>query len=883
MTAPFDLAVDSGGDHFPVTGPTPRLSWKNAMDSRPRSYELVAVVDGAAPASVTLAAPEHRLIHWPWAPLRSAQRVSWRVRADDSDWSEWSEFEVGLCDGDWTARWISPAEAGTGAPGDRPAHTLSVGFQLDGPVRTARLYATALGVYESFVNGQRVGTTELAPGSSSYDRTLYAQAFEVTSELRGGDNRLEMVLSDGWYRGRVGAFRTPAAWGATLAARAELHLDLADGTRRIIGTDATWTSAPSVITRADLMGGQTTDRTAPTVPAVPVLVDQVDAPSISWSPAPPVRVVETRAPVATTAVGDGVWLIDFGQNASGWVSLDDLGPAGARTILEYGEFRDAEGDLSTAHLDSVRPGEPPMVFVQRDEVISSGTGEPFEPRHTVHGFQYVRVTRDAGGFDPARISMRIVHTDFARTGTFSCSAPELTRLHEIADWSFRGNAVDIPTDCPTRERLGWTGDFQIFAPTATRLYDVSGFTRKWLQSVRDDQLDDGRIANFSPDGRRVKNNTQTQFAMMTGSAGWGDAIVAVPWEMYTAYGDAAFLADNWDAMERWVEWALETARTRRHPSRVGRSAEPPAHEQYIWDGSFHWGEWIEPKPLRADGSRADPVHDDPLGWFSADRGEVGTAFLYRSTRTLADAAAVLGRDGDAAAYGDLAERIRDAWRQEFLSPEGRTTTDTQAAYVRALSFGLVPESLAPAAAARLVALIDDAGGHLATGFLSTGDLLPVLVDHGYPEVAYRVLLQPTSPSWLNMIARGATTIWEDWDGIDDEGNAHESLNHYSKGAVVRFLHTHVLGLRQAPESVGWESVIIQPTPTAALTWAEGTHDSPQGRISVAWRTDGDAITVEVDLPADTRGVVIVPDGTRAAIGPGRSRFAGRERTAVAAC
>ncbi|MFK4836666.1 family 78 glycoside hydrolase catalytic domain [Microbacterium sp. ZW T2_14] len=869
-SAPYDLAIDSGGDRFPVTGAAPRLSWKPPrLADGGDSYELEATVDGIAALRAVVTG--HRYLSWPWPAPTSRQRVAWRVRAVSAgagaEWSERHEFEVGLLDQDWTARWISPVQTDDPGPGRRAAHTLAVAFELPVGVASARLYSTALGVYEAFVNGERAGAAQLSPGTTSYDRTLYAQASDVGDSLRTGANRLEIVLSDGWYRGQVGAFRTPAEWGDALGARAELHVALEDGSTRVVRTDGDWTSAPSVITQADLMAGQTTDFRAGTAPAVPVLVDQVAAPPIAWSPAPPVRVVESRAVVSVREVRDGVWVADFGQNASGWVTLRDLGVAGTTTVLEYGEFRDATGDLSTSHLDSHRP-DATMVFVQRDEVVSAGDGAVFEPRHTIHGFQYVRITRE-GAFDPTTLEMQVVHTDLARTGSFVCSDPDLTRLHELADWSFRGNAVDIPTDCPTRERLGWTGDYQIFAPTATRLYDVSGFTRKWLRSVGDDQLDDGRIANFSPDGRRVKLHTDAQFAMMTGSAGWGDAITAVPWEMYTAYGDRSVLADNWDAMVRWVHWALATASGSRHPSRVQRSSEPQPHEQYIWDGSFHWGEWIEPKRKRADGTLIDPVQDNPQAWFMADKGEVGTAFLHRSLDTVARAAAILGRDDDAVEFGELAARVRDAWRTEFLAADGRTAADTQAAYVRALSFGLIPDDLREASAARLVELIREAGGHLGTGFLSTGDLLPVLAENGYTDVAYDVLLQRTAPSWLNMIDKGATTIWEDWDGIDDQGDAHESLNHYSKGAVVRFLHTHVAGLRQAPGSIAWESVIVQPTPHPTLTWAETTHDSPQGSISVRWHSDGDRFEVEVDLPAGTHGTLVLPDGSERALPPGR--------------
>lgn len=865
---PSGLTIDSGGDQFPVSGPAPRLSWKPAADaaSLPEHWELEALVDGA---NVTRIVSDHRLLPWPWTPLASRQRVEWRVRAIDGGWSAWHRFEVGLLDADWQAEWISPVESALPAREHRPAHTLFIDFEVADAVTAARLYSTALGVYTASVNGARAGGVELAPGSTSYDRTLYAQAADVTDLLRVGRNRLEILLADGWYRGFVGAFRLPAGWGRMVGARVELHLELASGRCHVVRSGADWRSSSSAVSRADLMDGQTVDLTADIVDEGQAIVGAVQSPGIDWSPAPPVRVVESRPPVTVARLRDGVWTADFGQNASGWVRLTDLGPRGTRTVLEYGEFLGPDGDLSTSHLDSSRPGEPDVGFVQRDEVISAGVdGHVFEPRLTVHGFQYVRITRAGAGLDPASLTMCIVQTDLERTGGFACSAPDLNRLHEIADWSFRGNAVDVPTDCPTRERLAWTGDYQVFAPTATRLYDVLGFTRKWLRSVRDDQLADGRIANFSPDGRRIKLNLDDQFAGMTGSAGWGDAIVAVPWEMYVSYGDAEILAENWDAMRRWVDWALKTARETRHPSRVQRSAEPQPHEQYVWDGSFHWGEWCEPTQKDADGIPIDPIKTDPTAWFMADKGEVGTAFLFRSARTLSQVARALGRDEDATRYGDIADRVRRAWQNEFLTAPGRTAGDTQAAYVRALAFGLIPAAQRQAAVDRLVELIQDAGMHLGTGFLSTGDLLPALADSGRGDIAHALLRQRTPPSWLCMVDRGATTIWEDWDGIDEDGAAHESLNHYSKGTVARFLHSHVLGLRQEEGSVGWESFVVAPVPGPDLEWARGFHETPRGRIDVEWRIDGDALVLRVGVPAGCSARIEYPDGSAESVGRG---------------
>jgi alpha-L-rhamnosidase len=834
---PYDLRIDA-----PTSRPL--LSWKPGGSG---AWQLEARVDGVAMPPVTVS--QHLFVAWPWRELTSGETVEWR--AGDAGWAT---FEVGLLDQDWTASWISPAEPVIPPPGQRPAYALHGRFEVTGEVARARLYATALGVHETFVNGHRAGDTELAPGATSYADTLYAQAHDVTAALRPGANTVRVLLSDGWYRGMNGTWRKPGAWGERTAARVELHVRYTDGRTQVVRSDGDWTSQPSVITAADLMNGQTTDFTVTAPPPAPVLADAVTAPPVDWSPAPPVRRVQQLRPREVHRHPNGSWIVDFGQNAAGWIRLSDLGPAGTRTVIDHGEHLDATGDLTTAHLDSAKPGRPPIPFAQRDQVISAGTaGEVFEPRHTVHGFRYARISRGDVPLDPDSVVMQVVHTDLRRTATFTCGDDDLNRLHEIADWSFRSNAVDIPTDCPTRERLGWTGDYQVFAPTAARLYDVDGFSRKWLRSVRDDQLDDGRVVNASPDHARLKVIDNPEAGHITGSAGWGDAIVHVPWVLYETYGDRQVLAENIDAMTRWVDWALGKARDNRHPTR----SEPLPHHQFIWDGSFHWGEWLEP---------GDPgPGSDPMAWFMADKGEVGTAYLYRSTHTLAAIAGVLGRTETAARYAALAARIRDAWQTEFLD----TGLRTQANCVRALAFGLVPQHHRAGIAERLAGLIRDAGWHLGTGFLSTADLLPVLADTGHADIAYRLLFQRTSPSWLGMLDHGATTIWEDWDGVGADGAATASLNHYSKGAVIRFLHTHTLGLRQAPGSTAWERFIVAPVPDPRIGWARGTFDSPQGTITVHWRLEDGDLSVDVDVPPGTTAQLVYPDGESIALGPGR--------------
>lgn len=858
---PRRLRVDFGGDQFPVTGPNPRLSWTPTAPVD--QFEIQAIIDGKELPTITVGT--HLFVPWPWESLASRQMVKWRVKSVGSEWSEWAYFEAGLFDADWNAKWIAPMPVDSEA---RPAMLLIAKFEVpeDKTVRSARLYATALGLYEAFVNGKRAGTGELNPGHTSYATTLYAQVTDVTGAVVSGVNELTVLLSDGWYKGQVGAFRAPAEWGDDKAVRLELHVDLDDGQSFVVCSNETWTSGVSQITDTSLMDGETIDLRIKEYAESPVLSHFSDMPLISYSPAPPIRKVQSIPAKAVHQLTSHTWLADFGQNASGWVKLRSLGDNGTETTLDLGEHRGPDGALQTSNLDAVEPGKAPIPFVQRDQVISDGKTNTFEPRHTIHGFQYAQISRtDDVILTPEDLTMEVVHTDLEAAGTFDCSSSDLVKLWDLVRWSFRGNAVDIPTDCPTRERLGWTGDYQVFVSTAVRYFDVLGFSRKWLQSVRDDQLDDGRITNFAPDGRQIKVNMNQQSVMMTGSAGWGDAIVYVPWVLYREYGDSQVLIENWDAMKQWSKWTLEMARTKRHQSRVERSAFPLPHEKYLWDGTFHWGEWIEPREHDADGNPINPVNADPMGWFMADKGEVGTAFLYRTTQMMAKIALILGKRSEADTYTQTALKILDAWQKEFMDENGRTATDSQASYVRALAFGLVPDELRDRAVRRLCELVALAGGHLTTGFLSTADLLPVLADAGFPDVAYELLFQRTPPSWLAMVDRGATTVWEDWEGIDDDGNAHESLNHYSKGAVARFLSSHVLGIRQEHDSAAWQNFIVQPIiPTNAtklgLTWANGEQETPRGTIRVSWSLK-ENFTLEVDIPAGSTATVILPSGT----------------------
>jgi alpha-L-rhamnosidase len=874
----------------------PRLSWLlPALATEQFGYRL-ATEDGGDTGWVP--GQDSVLVPWPFAPLGSAERSTVRVavRTDlgMSSFSAPLTVEAGLLStADWVSSWVAPFEEDVAPAGQRPAYELRgrVSVAAGRPVARARLYATAHGLYEVFLGGVRVGDQELTPGFTQYDSRLQVQAYDVTELLSSvcgdagdtvvagdtvasaGTADVTVLLSDGWWRGQVGALRSSDQWGSRTAFLCQLHVWYRDGGTEVTGTGPSWESRPSHLLAADLIEGQRTDLrlAGPYVAGPraagrdgdgwrPVRQAEYGFDRLTWSPAPPVRRVEELRPVSVTRISAGRQVIDLGQNINGWVRLADAGPAGTELTLTHGEWLDADGDVTVEHLRPAFPFMPhPLSAGQVDTVLSAGRPGGVEPRHTTHGFRYVRVDGHPGDLSPGTVTGVAVHTDMRRAGWFSCSDDRVNRLHSAAVWSFRGNACDIPTDCPTRERAGWTGDWQLYVPTAAFLYDVAGFSVKWLRDLAADQSETGVVANMSP--LPQSEGWHSPVGGWHGSAGWGDAAVVVPWELYRAYGDTSVLDEQWASMTAWLGYVTRTAAEARHPSRIALSAAPAPHERYLWDTGFQFGEWKIP---------GEDI-TDMAAYQATDKGHVSTAYFYRSALLMAKIAAVLGRDGDAGQYAELADRVLDAWQREFIGPDGAVRPDDQPTLTRALAFGLLPGELRPRAAARLAELVRTAGTHLRTGFLATPYLLPALADHGHADVAYELLLRDTPPSWLAMIDRGATTVWESWEGIDADGQPHESLNHYSKGAVIDFLHRYTAGIRLAGDPA-YRSFVIEPVPGGGLTSASAAHESPYGRIESSWESTGDdrlSLTVRV-APGTT--ATVRANGTETVVGPGRHEF-----------
>ena len=471
----------------------PRLSWRLPDDTvRSTSYEVRLDDDRTA----SVASDRSVLVPWPFEPLPSRQPVTWqvRVRTDTgvSGWSAPARFETGLLEpADWSAQWVEPADDERFPAGQRPAHVLRHEFGLRGDRHGARLHATAHGIYEAFLNGSRVGDLELTPGFTAYDLNLQVQTYDVADLLVDGRNVWEVVLSDGWFRGRHGNSQGADHYGTALAFLGQLEVG-----ERIVGTGGGWSSTTGSIRAADLMAGQVEDHRVGRGDWRPMAVADHDLGRLTASPAPPVRRVQEVRPVGVRRLDADRQVVDLGQNINGWVRLTDLGPPGTELVLHHGEALDTRGDVTIDHLG-------PDVG-QRDRVVSAGEADVFEPRHTVHGFQYVRVEGHPHRLTPADLTGVVVHTDLRRTGWFRCSDERINRFHDLADWSFRDNACDIPTDCPHRERSGWTGDWQAFFPSAAFLYDVAGFSRKWLRDLAAEQQPDGLLANYAPDPRRPR-------------------------------------------------------------------------------------------------------------------------------------------------------------------------------------------------------------------------------------------------------------------------------------------------------------------------------------------------------------------------------------------
>ncbi len=802
--------------------------------------------------------------------LSSRQRCLWRVRVWDSndrpsDWSESAWWEMGLLHTtDWQAQWIEP-DWDEDPAALNPCPYLRTALTLPAQPISARLYVTAHGLYEASLNGRRVDDACFTPGYSSYHHRLPYQTYDVSDLLHAGENVAGVILGDGWYRGSLGITSQRNTYGQRLGLLWQLVVSYADGNEQVIVSDKRWRATTGPILSSDLKAGEVYDARLempgwdqPGFDASgwhSVRIAAYSLGNLMASTAPPVRRKELFVPVKILTTPAGETVVDMGQNFSGVVQLRVNGSAGTTIRLQHGEALDKTGNFTMGHLgiEPIFPPPPQTVTY----TLRGGGEEVYTPLFTVHGFRYVKVESSLGTPTPENFTGIALYSDLPLTGTFTCSDPRLNQLQQNILWSQKSNFLEVPTDCPTRERAGWTGDAQIYAPTASFLMETAGFFRQWLRDLATEQEPDGKVPLIVPAVAGVENSLPQIVALLGGSAGWGDAAVILPWTLYQVYGDRHILEKQYASMKAWVDYQRRQAQDKYNPQGYTapryREREPLEHERYLWDTNYHWGEWLEPD---------DPVPGLLSGELTPEVAQIlsaphiATAYFAYSTHLLAETARILGNEADARVYSVLFEQIRQAFMTEFVEEHGQITPEKQASYVRALAFDLLPEHLRSAATLRLVQLIQKAGAHLGTGFLSTPYLCSVLGDNGQLDLAYTLLMQDTPPSWLYAVKKGATTIWESWDGIDEAGNPHGSLNHYSYGAIGNWLYQVVAGI--APGAPGYRHSILQPQPGGGLTFASATYQSLYGEIATHWQIDGERFQLTVTVPTNTTATVLIP-------------------------
>jgi len=839
----------------------PRLSW--LLESRRRGARQIAFRLRVASTPEKLAAGDAdrwdsgrvesaQTTHVAYAggALQSRDACHWQVEVWDetgaSVRSAPARWTMGLLAAeDWSAKWIAadpqiirrdPAaiaptltEPGTPAVFRRE-------FQLPGAIRRATLFATARGVIELRTNGRRVTDDLFAPEWTDYDKRIHYRTYDVTALLAAGANELSVTLGDGWWSGYVGWQETRGRYGSLEnSLLVQLELELVDGTRRIVATDGTWECATGPILSSDMQMGEVYDARRTPCAWLPAREVAVPAASLVAQRSEPVRITETRVPVSRKEISPGVHLYDMGQNMTGWIRLAVELPGGTRVQLRHGERLNPDGTLYTANLRRAKA---------TDVYVCRGSGvEIFEPHFTFHGFQYVELTAtgpdnchllgDKFSATLGTITGCVIHSATPPAGHFECSHAGVNRLWLNGVWSQRDNFLSVPTDCPQRdERLGWMGDAQVFFRTATCNMDVAAFFTKWMIDVEDAQTPEGVFPDIAP--RLREDINWVGLDNLGGAAGWADAGIIIPYTFWRVYGDLRLVERHWGAMVRWLDWI-----ERHNPNglRLNQLAN-------------NYGDWL-----------CIPS-DTSFGTHSPMKNLLATAYWADDAAKMARLARALGRENEAERFQAMFEKVRAAFQAEWVRPDGRITVETQTAYLLALAFDLLPAQLRGAAADHLVANIQALDWHLSTGFVGIGHLNPQLTLAGRADVAYRLLLQESYPSWLFPVLQGATTIWERWDSWTIASGFHKdgmnSFNHYSLGSVGEWLFRHVLGIELDADTPGYQRFVLRPFVGQGLDHARGSYRSINGEIRSAWRRDGARFEWQVTVPANTSARVHIP-------------------------
>lgn len=872
---------------------TPYFSWVlqgTEKDLVQEQYRIRVTEEGGKVVwdSGERASGENTFIPYEGEQLKGRTGYRWQVTVSDNLGGKAEGrgcFETAVLQADeWTAGWVESAmeekERSTGFGNQPPATLFRRSFTAGKAVASARLYATARGVYRFYMNGERGDARELATGYASYDAGLPYQTYDVTALVREGANCLGFYVGDGWYFNHETAIHQEEAKNGRHAIFFELDLRYEDGTSERIVSDTAVRTAHGPVSFSDLFAGERYDAREELAGWCEAGFDDT-----AWTP---VRAAADFKPALFAATDDvilpvrefpaarlfeapnGDLIADFGQNMAGKVRVRTDLPDGWTISLEHFEVLGEDGNFFNTIMSTNGVG---AGADQRTEFISKGEAGEYDPYFTYLGFRYVRIRfyddkdRELTGserpaFRAEDLTAVALSTKKENLGTFECSDEELNRLYENIRWSQYSNMVSIPTDCPQREKAGWTGDAGIYIETALLNEDVTAFFTRWLRSVEADQQDNGVIPMVVPFNETYRSMSlmmaqMTQTKGHVAPAGWGDASVKVPWTMYQVTGNKEILKSSYGMMRRWCEYVIGSAEV------CGRPDLPRDKERYLWNTGFHYGEWVIPSTSKGgfDDQQATGMA------MALTAGYIAPIFGYLSVKTMAETADLLGCAEDAARYGEIAARMKDAIRTCLIGPNGEAPAEYMGAYVLLLYFDLVPDEWRSHYVDHLLEMIRNNGGCLDTGFLATPYLLETLEKAGRLDAAYDLLFQKQNPSWLYEVTHGATTIWETWNAVAESGAPqHVSMNHYSFGCVAEWMF-RVIGGIQA-DAPGYRHLVIEPRPDERISWGKRSYMSEQGLISCAWKRSEDGLKVDVTIPCNTRATVKLPDGTACEVGSG---------------
>lgn len=734
-----------------------------------------------------------------------------------------------------------------------PASYLRRSFLVTGKVKRVKLVMTALGVYTGFLNGEPLDNQLLRPGFTDYDHRLQYQTYDLTSRIQQGENVIAVILGDGWYRGTL-CEEKRCFYGDKLKLAGRLIIDYSSGERQIIDTDESWIATQNgPIRHQDYKVIESYDATR----EIPRWNKKGFHPDNKWHackasyydgrliPQEGERLIEQEilTPVLLSD-SNGNTILDFGQNHLGHVKFAVNGKAGHKVSLIMGETLDEKGNFTIRNLKPANMLR--QINWQRLEYILKDGFQEYKSTFMFSGFRYVLLENWPEEIKPENFKSYAVYSELRETGDFKCSNEYINKLVSNVRWSLKSNFAEIPMDCPQRERAGWTGDINVFCETANYYVRSDQFLGKWICDYISIHKETGEFPYVVPKIPMGETGN--------GSAGWADAISGVPFMLYKFYGDTTILSRVYDTVRDYVDYNEKRARSKSRKNRRRKDV----HLNYILDTGYHYGEWMEPgSNLLLDGIK---------GVFAPD-AEVATAWWFYTTKQLVQMAEILNRPTDQKKYGQLAGKIRNAYRREFTE-EGVIHSNRMCKYVRPLYMGLLDPGECEMAAAELNRMCICGGYKIGTGFLTTYQLLPVLSDYGYDDTAYRMLLNSECPGWMYEIRHGATTTWENWLGIDEKGCPHNSLNHYSAGSVVAWLYSYCAGIRAAEP--GFSRVRIVPHPGGGLRNVSACYDSCHGRVVVKWKIENDTFELELETPVET--VVIMPDGSEHEVGSGTCQF-----------